>query len=186
MNPMRWMMAVVCLLASLTLTQPADAADLGWHGFELRGGVTFPSDWDSGYTFAAAADLGEITSGLRLYAGLGYAKADTSDSVNLFGTRFTVDQEITDLALGAEVRYFFAGEPRGWYVGGGPYLHRQEYEQVVILGNVATTAEVETDSVGIEAVGGYSFGGRFGLEARYDTVSNFKGFQLLASIRFGG
>lgn len=70
--------------------------------------------------------------------------------MSLFGTRFTVDQEITDLALGAEVRYFFAG-----------------------------------DSVGIEGVAGYSFGGRFGLEARYDTVSNFKGFQLLASVRFG-
>jgi hypothetical protein len=186
MKTMRWTVAAVCLIASLTPTGRAEAADLGWHGLELRGGVTFPADWDNGYTVAAAADLGEITDGLRLFAGLSYAKADTSDSVNLLGIRFMVDQEITDLALGAEVRYFFAGEPRGWYVGGGPYLHRQEYEQVVILGNVATAAAVETDSIGIEGVAGYSFGGRFGLEARYDTVSNFKGFQLLASIRFGG
>jgi RNA polymerase sigma factor (sigma-70 family) len=53
MNPMRWITAGLCFLASLTLTNPAGAADLGWRGFELRGGVTFPADWDNGYTSRA-------------------------------------------------------------------------------------------------------------------------------------
>lgn len=185
MKRIGWIVTV-CMLGSLLMVGRAEAADLGWRGAEVRGGVTFPADWDSGYTFAVSVDLGEITDGLRLYPGVSYAEAETSDSVNVFGVRFGVDQEITDLALGAEVRYFFAREPRGWYVGGGPYLHRQEYEQVVILGNVATTAEVESDSVGVEAVAGYSFGRRFHVEARYDSVSNFKGAQLLVGIGFGG
>jgi hypothetical protein len=40
--------------------------------------------------------------------------------------------------------------------------------------------------MGIEGVAGYSYGGRFNFEARYDTVSAFKGAQLLVGIRFGG
>lgn len=180
------LMIVSCLLGGAAAVPPAQAADLGWHGLEARGGATFPADWDDGWTVAVSADLGEITRGLRLYPGLSYAKADSSESIDVLGVPFRVDQEITTLALGAEVRWFFAGEPRGWYVGGGPYLHRLEYEQAVIVGNVVGTSTVETDSVGIEGVAGYSFGGRFNVEARYDTVSNFKGAQLLVGIRFGG
>jgi hypothetical protein len=175
-----------CLLGMVATTVPAEAADLGWHGLEVRGGATFPADWDDGWTVAVSADLGEITRGLRLYPGLSYAKADTSESIDLFGLPFRVDQEISTLALGAEVRWFFAGEPRGWYVGGGPYLHRLEYEQAVIVGNAIGTSSVESDSLGVEGVAGYSFGSRCNVEARYDTVSNFKGAQLLVGLRFGG
>jgi hypothetical protein len=175
-----------CVTGILAVAAPAAAADLGWHGLEVRGGATFPADWDTGWTVAASADLGEIVDGLRLYPGISYAKAETSESFNLFGVPFGVDQEITTLALGAEVRWFFAGEPRGWYVGGGPYFHRLEYEVAAIVGNAVGKTTVESDSLGIEGVAGYSFGGRFNVEARYDTVSNFKGAQLLVGIRFGG
>jgi hypothetical protein len=56
----------------------------------------------------------------------------------------------------------------------------------MILAVVSLTATVETDATGIEGVAGYSYGGRFNFEARYDTVSAFKGAQLLVGIRFGG
>lgn len=165
------------------VVDPAAAADLGWHGLEVRGGATFPADWDSGWTLAASADLGEIVHGLRLYPGVSYAQADTSDS---FGFGIELGREITTLALGAEVRWFFAGEPSGWYVGGGPYLHRLEYEVAVTDGPLVVKGDAEADSVGFEGVAGYSFGSRFNVEARYGTVSNFKGAQLLVGIRFGG
>ncbi len=175
----------LCVFASLAAA-PAAAADLGWRGLEVRGGATFPADWDTGWTVAASADLGEITRGLRLYPGVSYAKAETSETVSFLGVPFGVDQEITTLALGAEVRWFFSRDGGGWYVGGGPYLHRLEYEVAAIAGGVVGKSTVESDSLGIEGVAGYSFGGRFNVEARYDTVSNFKGAQLLVGIRFGG
>jgi hypothetical protein len=182
MKRVRFLLAgcVVAILAAA----PAPAADLGWHGLEVRGGMTFPADWDQGYTVATSADLGEIVTGLRLYPGVSYSQADTSQS---FGFGVEVEQEITTLALGAEVRWFFSRDGGGWYVGGGPYLHRLEYEVASLVGGgVVAKGTIETDSLGIEGVAGYSFGGRFNVEARYDTVSNFKGAQLLVGIRFGG
>jgi hypothetical protein len=178
-------LGMILAVVSLTATA-AEAADIGWNGLEVRGGVTFPADWDNGWTIGVSADLGEIVDGLRLYPGISYSQADTSDSVILFGQRFGVEEEISDLALGAEVRWYLSGGPDGWYFGGGPYLHRLELEQAVIVGNVVGTATVETDATGIEGVAGYSYGGRFNFEARYDTVSAFKGAQLLVGIRFGG
>jgi hypothetical protein len=177
---------VIWVVGSLAVAGPSEATDLGWSGFEVRGGATFPADWDTGYTLGLSVDLGEITSGLRLYPGISYGTAETSSAVSVVGVRVGIDEEITDLALGAEVRYFFAGEPRGWYVGGGPYIHRQEYEQALVVGGVAGITTIETDAVGVEGVAGYSFGGRFNIEARYDTVSNFRAAQLLVGIRFGG
>lgn len=182
MKRVRFLVAVY-VLGSLAVAAPTPAADLGWHGLEFRGGATFPADWDQGYTVAASADLGEIITGLRLYPGLSYSQADTSDSI---GFGIEIDREVTSLALGAEVRWYFSGGDGGFYAGGGPYLHRLKYEVGVTDGVVAVTRDVESDSLGIEGVAGYSFGGRFNVEARYDTVSNFKGAQLLVGIRFGG
>lgn len=179
----RWSLLIGWCLAAVAAAVPARAADLGWHGFELRGGATFPADWDQGYTVAAAADLGEITRGLRLVSGLSYSQADTTDPI---GFGFELDREVTTYALGAEVRWHFSGGDDGFYVGGGPYLHRLKYEVGVTDGVFGTTSDVESDSLGIEGVAGYSFGGRFNVEARYDTVSVFKGAQLLVGIRFGG
>jgi hypothetical protein len=181
-----WLLAVGVLVAPVLTARPSEAAELGWHGLEARGGAVFPADWDNGWTVAVAADLGEITGGLRLYPGVSYSKAETSDSVDLFGVVFGIDQELTSLAFGAEVRWFPSGGRDGWYAGGGPYLHRLEYEQAVIVGGVVATSTVETDAVGVVGVAGYSFGGRFNVEARYDTVSDFQGAQLLVGIRFGG
>lgn len=179
-----WWTPAFVLVAAMVLAAPAQAADIGWYGVEVRGGATFPADWDNGWTVAASADLGEIVPGLRLYPGISYAKADRSDS---FGPSVDLEQEITTLALGAEVRWFFSRYGSGWYVGGGPYLHRQERDVAALAGGgIVVRSTVESDSVGIEGVAGYSFGGRFNIEARYDTVSNFKGAQLLVGIRFGG
>lgn len=176
------MLATVAAVAAA----PAAATDLGWYGLEVRGGVVVPAEWDTGYAVAASADLGELAPGLRLYPGVGYSQADTSDSVSVFGTPFTVDQEVTSLEIGAEVRWFPSRYGSGWYFGGGPYLHRLEYEQAAILGGIAVTAEFESDEVGVQAVAGYSLGGRFNVEARYDAVSIFDGVRLLVGIRFGG
>lgn len=94
MKRVRFLLAgcVVAILAAA----PAPAADLGWHGLEVRGGMTFPADWDQGYTVATSADLGEIVTGLRLYPGVSYSQADTSQS---FGFGVEVEQEITTLEV---------------------------------------------------------------------------------------
>lgn len=79
-----------------------------------------------------------------------------------------------------------SGDAAGWYLGGGPYLHMLEYEVAARVGGFVVVAEVEDDVVGVQAVAGCAFGGRFNVEARYDTVSDFDGARLLVGIRLGG
>jgi hypothetical protein len=172
--------------AWLSAAAPAAAADIGWYGLEVRGGAVFAADWDTGWAVGVAADLGELAPGLRLYPGIGYSQAETSDSERFFGTTFRIDREITSFEAGAEVRWFPSRGDSGWYFGGGPYLHRLEYEVAAAVGGFIVVAEVEDDVLGFQGVAGYSIGGRFGVEARYDTVSDFDGFRLMGAVRFGG
>jgi hypothetical protein len=60
----------------------------------------------------AAANLWELTDGLYLVPGVFYSTAEQSE--------FGVDLKLESLALGAEVRYFLDGEPRGFYSAAAP------------------------------------------------------------------
>lgn len=170
---------------------PVWATDLGWRGLEVRGGLIAPADWDTGYTLGLAADLGEITDGLHLLAGLQYGTAEDSEEVSFTvfpgvpPITFGADREITSIAVGAEVRYFFSGGDSGFYAGGGPYLHRLDYEEAILVDGQGAVAGLEVDEIGAVAVGGYRLGRSFYLEARYDTVSIFRNIGVVAGFRFG-
>lgn len=177
----RSIVAVLGLVAAL----PAAASDLGWHGLEVRGGALFPSDYDSGLTFALAADLGELTDGLRLLAGITYSEADDTETVRVQGLPFEVDSEISSIAVGAEVRWFPSRGEEGFFLGAGPYFHTQDSEDVLVVGNLTVRSDVEDEEIGIQGVLGYSFARRFDVQVRYDTVSNLEGVQLMVGLRFG-
>lgn len=163
----------------LLATPAAEAAPrIAFSGVELVAGINQSSDWDNGTSFGASVDLGNISRRLTLHSGLYLAKA--SDDMGFFGE--TIELDLDHLAIGAEVRYWFRQEG-GWYLGGGPYVHKIEYEQV--LSGTSIAASFDTTSVGAMGVAGYSWG-RFIVEARVNAVSRFNGVWFLAGIGFGG
>lgn len=167
---------VVAILLLLPVAR-ASAIELG--AFEVRGGITLPSNWDTGFTIGAAVDLGEVwVDRLHLYPGLSYQFAE--ESVSFFGT--SVDLEASSIALGAEVRYFLESSRDGWYFGGGPYVHFVDRE--VAGGGVRTVVTDDSQELGITGVAGYRLpGGLFG-EGRYMTVSGFNQAQVLVGFSF--
>ncbi len=171
---------------------PVGAADFGFFGAEVHGGLSFPNDWDTGPTGGVSINIAELVDGLYLYPAVFYSQAEDSQTFSAApGVSTTIDLEITDLALGAEVRYFLAGEPAGWYFGGGAYLNMLDAELgATILNQRVTVIEEENDQVGAMGVAGYRFplGTAFslGLEARYNAVSDFDGGQVLVTVGFGG
>lgn len=171
------MALTIAVLATLLAATPSGAADLGFRGLGVQAGATSASDWDTGYEVTLHADFGTITRGLYLQPSLSYRTASGSD--DFLGLE--IDRDLTVLALGADVLWYPARERRGWYVGGGAYLHRIDYE---ILG-----ISQEADRVGAAAIGGYDvpLGGLTGFaEARYHLVSGFNTLQLGVGVRFGG
>lgn len=176
--------AVLVLALAMTAGGPATAADFGFRGIDLHGGVSLPSDWDSGWTAGASVNIGEIVDGLYLYPAIFYSQAD--DSATLFGTR--VDLEVTDIAVGAEVRYFLAQELRGFYFGGGAYFNRVNTEAAVRSGPFVVVVEDEADEAGAMGLAGYRLplGERLSgsLEARYNLVSDFDGPSVLLVLGF--
>lgn len=155
--------AVLMILA----TAPASAAELGFFGIDLHGGVNLPSDWDTGISAGVSVNIGELVDGLYLYPAVFYSQAEESASFSFLGTTFEEDLEVTNLALGAEVRYFLNGEPTGWYFGGGPYLNMLTFDAGVRVGagDRIQIVEVEDESVGGMGVAGYRarMGERFSL-----------------------
>lgn len=174
-----------CLTLLLLTPGAAGAADIGFYGAEVRAGVVFPSDWDTGFTVGGSVNLGELTDGLYLYPGVFYSQAEETEGF----AGVDVDVEVTSLALGAEVRYFLDGEARGFYFGGGPYLHFLEAEAgatVPPFGRVVTVT-VDSEEIGAMGVAGYRFGGArssFFVEGRYGLVTDFNSAQLLAGFSF--
>lgn len=163
---------------------PAAAADFGFRGVDLHAGVSFPSDWDTGFTVGASVNIGEIVDGLYLYPAIFYSQAE--DSETAFGTTF--DLEVTSLAVGAEVRYFLEQDLRGFYFGGGAYLNRLETEVAVRTGPVVGVVTADSDEFGVMGVAGYRLPLGDALsgaaEVRYNAVSDFDGPSLLVVLGF--
>jgi len=168
------MSRIICCVAAVLLLFPAAGASaLEVGAFEVRGGITLPSNWDTGFTVGAAVDLGELwLDNLHLYPGLSYQVAEDSLSLG-FGTSF--DVEISSIALGAEVRYFPRSDQSGWYFGGGPYLHFVDRE----FGSGGSVVSADSQELGLTGVAGYRLGGGLFGEGRYMVVSNFNQAQLL-------
>jgi hypothetical protein len=159
----------------------AAAAEFGFGGVDLRGGIAIPSEWDNGTTFGLSVEVGELTNGLYLYPAVRYSVAEETESI--FGIDFGL--EVTDVALGAEVRYFPAKEQRGWYFGGGAYVHFLDHEFRVGSG----TSSVSSEQIGPGGVVGYRWsrnGLSFFTEARYDLADVFDRAEVLIGIGFGG
>jgi len=165
------------LAFALLVATPAPAADIGYRGLAVQGGIVAPSNWDTGYEVGVHVDLGEITNGLFLQPSLDYWKASATDS--FFGIEF--DRDLSNLALGADVLWYPSGDRRGWYVGGGAFLNLLRYDT---LGSTLTD-----NRVGANAVGGYDFalgGSSAFVEGRYHVVSGFNTVQVGLGLRFGG
>lgn len=176
----RALFALALATALLLSVRPAGAADLGFRGLGVQVGATTASDWDTGYQVTVHADLGTLTRGLYLQPSLTYRTASATDTYRTFQVE-KIDRDLTVFGLGADVLWYPARERRGWYVGGGAYLNRIDYEIVGISQKV--------DRVGASAIGGYDLplGGLTGFaEARYHLVSGFNTLQLGVGVRFGG
>ena len=179
------MLVPFLLLLAMFTALPAAAADFGLYGFDVRAGLVIPTDWDTGYLVGASANVAELFDGLYLFPAISYSQAEDSESA--LGIDF--DLEVTNIALGAEVRYFPDGQPRGWYFGGGPYLNLVDREFLVGFGGGGRTrvASVDTEEIGITGVAGYQLGaGDAGLllEGRYSVVSGYDTAQLLIGYSF--
>lgn len=173
--------AVHALLILVGLASSAGAAELGLEGWDLRAGVALPSDWDQGTTFGVSLDLGRLTSGLYLYPAVRYSSAKATESI--FG--FDFDLNVKDTAVGAEVRYFPAHERKGWYFGGGGYMHFLDYDVAAGGGKASAT----TQEVGPGGVAGYRWAREktsFFVEARYDLAGTFDRGEVLVGVAFGG
>lgn len=156
---------------------PASATDIGYRGLGVQGGAVAPSNWDTGYGVGVHVDLGEMTHGLFLQPSANYWQASGTDS--FLGLNF--DRDMSNLALGADVLWYPSGERQGWYVGGGAYLNRLEYD---IYG-----ATLTDNRLGANAIGGYDFafaGSAAFVEGRYHVVSGFNTVQVGLGLRFGG
>jgi hypothetical protein len=172
------------LVASIAIlgASTASAAEFGFGGVDLRGGIAIPSEWDNGTTFGLSVEIGELTNGLYLHPAVRYSVAEETESI--FGVDFGL--EVTDLALGAEVRYFPAKGQRGWYFGGGVYVHFLDRE--VVLGGTSV-GSVSNEQIGPGGVVGYRWsrsGLSFFTEARYDLADVFDRAEVLIGIGFGG
>lgn len=184
-----WTIAAA-VVSMTTVSVPVNAAEFGYFGIDLHGGVNLPSDWDTGISAGVSVNIGELVDGLYLYPAFFYSQAEESATFNLFGTRFEEDLEVTNLALGAEVRYFLNREPIGWYFGGGAFLNMLSFDSGVTVGagNRIQIVEVDDDKVGGLGIAGYRsrLGERFslGLEARYNVVTNFDNGQILVVVGF--
>lgn len=167
-------------LAICAVAQPAAAADFGFFGLDIRGGATFPTDWDTGYVAGVSVNVARLADGLYLYPAVSYSAADQTEE--FFGSSF--DLKITDLAVGVEVRYFLDGEPTGFYFGGGPYLNSLDEELVIRpFPGITVKGKASSDEVGAVGVAGYKWRS-FLAEARYSGVSGFNAFQLLVGFSF--
>lgn len=185
--------ALSCLALALlvVLSPPADASDFGFFGTEIRGGAVFPDDFDTGFTVGLAFNVAELADGLYLYPALNYSEADDSRRVVLpFDAVVDVDFEVSDISVGAEVRYYPSGEERGFYFGGGPYYHFLEVDasaQTNFPFPIIVTGSADTDELGGTAVAGWRFdSGRsaYFVEGRYVVVSDFDSAQALIGISF--
>ncbi|KAB2965158.1 MAG: outer membrane beta-barrel protein [Thermoanaerobaculia bacterium] len=175
--------AFVLAATFLVAVRPATASEIGFNGVGVSGGVVMPVHWDTGQQLSVHVDLGTLTRGLYLQPSASYWRATGSDTISSgvpFIPDITFDREMTNLALGADVLWYPADERRGWYVGGGAYINRVEYE---IFGGKLTD-----ERVGGNAIGGYDFslgGGSAFVEARYHVLSGFNTAQLGLGFRFG-
>jgi len=176
---MNWNRRMAGALIVALWAGPAISA-LELSGFEVRAGAALPSDWDTGYTLGVAADLGEVwTDNLRLYPALSYQVAE--DSASVFGVAF--DLEVSSIALGAEVRYHLDEADRGWYFGGGPYVHFVDREFAVARQRPVAISE-DSQEFGVAGVAGYRLPAGLLAEARYMVVTEFDQLQLLLGFSF--
>jgi len=180
----RGVLTLFTLLLLLAAAPSAQAVTWGILDFDVRGGVVVSGDWDPGYAFGGSVGIAELSNGLYLYPAVMYMQADES----IDGPFGGFDVEISSLAFGAEVRYFSAGERRGWYFGGGPYLHLIDEEVVISLppfGNLARI-DIETEELGVTGVAGYKFNAAGGLfvEGRAVVVSGWNSGLVLVGFSF--
>lgn len=172
---------LLCFCLTALVAPAAGAAEFGFFGFDVRGGVVLPSDYDTGFIIGGSANIGEIVDGLYLYPGVYYSQAE--EDIDLFFGDVTL--EVTSLAIGAEVRYFLDRQQSGWYFGGGPYLNFLERDFVV--GGRSRVVTADSEEIGVTGVAGYALGsGGRGLmvEGRYSVVSGFDTAQVLVGFGF--
>lgn len=162
----------VGIVAVILSTGPGNAADIGYNGFEVRGGVATPQDLDTGLGLGIAVDIGELYDQLRLYPAATYTSTSTETLIFLTPVEFDMDI----ISVGAEVRYFPNPDLTGWYFGGGPYLHQYE-------SSIAGVDFLEGSSTGLTGVAGWNFANRLGVEARFGTAS--QDFSVFAVLSFG-
>jgi len=177
----------ICLLIAV----PA-FADLGFNGAAVGVGVVMPeSPWDMGFNGAAYVNLGEVSDGLVFVPGLAYWSAGYSESY--YGVNS--DATLSNIAINADVHYFFSGKEEGAYAGGGLSFNmvsvETTYPSYSYLGYTVPGGSITADDskIGFQALGGYlmDVGGMKGFaEAKYNIISDFNTFQINVGVWFGG
>lgn len=168
----------------------AVSQDIGFYG--IGGGVGFVNvshgvgSSSSGFGLNARANLGEITTNLRLVPEISYWSV--SENFGMFGDSFKWTW--SDIAINANVHYFFnlegSFEP---YVGGGLGLNIISLNYTDSFMGETWSASSSTTEIGFNLIGGASLdlGGAlspFG-EFRYVVVSGINHLMIKAGIMYG-
>ena len=176
--------ALLLALACALVAPAAHAqAKLGLESIGATVGMVSPENLGSTFGLGAFANLGTIMPDLGLETRVDYwSKSESS---------FGFETSVSDITLGARVKYFFAleGTPIKPYAGGGLGLHFLHEEATIppFFGGPLTTSASDT-RVGLDLGGGFTapVSPRSDLvgEAWYGVVSDFSQLSLRVGLSF--
>jgi len=184
----------LCLLIAVPVF-----AELKFNGAAVGAGIIMPeSPWDMGFNGAGYVNLGELSKGLVFVPGLSYWAATYEEDFLLDASKKS-EATLSNIAINADVHYFFNGKEEGPYAGGGLSFNMTSVEvtspayTVTFFGtttNVPSESHTASDSkIGFQALGGYltDVGNMKGfVEAKYNIISDFNTLQINVGVWFGG
>ncbi len=159
------------IVLSVMLFSSFGYSQLGFKTIRAKVGVIMPEDpWETGFDIGGAVDLGELTKNLHLVPNLAYwSSSYTLDLGSYFGT---YDISINNFQMGADVNYFFMDN---LYGGGGLSLN-------FLGGDIDSEIRFGFDVLagGIYRLKSFNIYA----EARYNFISDFNTFELVAGVEF--
>jgi len=158
-------------LIAATLAGTALSAQEGPR-FGLQAGVNIPQsdlkdavDSKPGFTIGAHGTF-DFRGGHMLRPRLDYTWFPSYSHGAAFGA--SVDQKVSNFALGADYLYFVEGRPQGFYItGGASAIHWKMEADITIPGIGSGSTSETTTKLGVAAGVGYQFNRTVGAEVRY-------------------
>jgi hypothetical protein len=189
---MKKIVLLLMVIAVLSLSLPASAANMGLKRVNGQVGLLFPStdylSYNLSFLLGAGVDLGEITNDLHLVPSLSYwiLSADPEG-----GSDSGIDVSASNFQIAADVQYYLK-DVKGLYFGGGLSInftsvtidYPQEYAQFLGGGSISDSG---TD-IGIGLLGGYEIPlnktTQGFAQAKYNIISDMNTFAIIVGVWF--